>query len=105
MVLAWFFILAVIVQCGYAFFLFVRILYTEHDEELPANLRRHVSIIICARNEAENLAQNLPTILSQDYGDAAGKPLYEVVVVNDASTDDTAQVLKRWNCAIATSGI
>ena len=46
-----------------------------------------VSVIICARNEAENLRNNLPKILEQDY------PTFEVIVVNDASTDDTLKVL------------
>ncbi|HRI26583.1 MAG TPA: glycosyltransferase [Chitinophagales bacterium] len=47
-----------------------------------------VSIIICARNEAHNLQSNLPLVLEQDY------PCFEVVVVNDASNDQTKQVLE-----------
>ncbi len=47
-----------------------------------------VSIIICARNEEENLRQNLPAILEQDY------PNYEVIVVNDRSTDKTEDILE-----------
>lgn len=54
-----------------------------------------VSVIICARNEAANLQQNLPPILQQDYQDANGLPLFEVIVVNDQSTDDTLQVLEK----------
>lgn len=46
-----------------------------------------VSIVICARNEAQNLAKFLPRILSQNYR------LYEVIVVNDNSTDTTEEVL------------
>jgi cellulose synthase/poly-beta-1,6-N-acetylglucosamine synthase-like glycosyltransferase len=46
-----------------------------------------VSVIICARNEAENLRKNLPGFLTQDYKD------YEVVVVNDCSTDHTEDLL------------
>lgn len=46
-----------------------------------------VSVIICARNEADNLREFLPTILNQFY------PEFEVIVVNDASTDETAEVL------------
>jgi len=42
-----------------------------------------VSVIICARNEEGNLRRFLPLVLTQDYPD------YEVIVVNDASTDDT----------------
>lgn len=46
-----------------------------------------VSVIICARNEAENLRKYLKTVLEQDY------PSYEVIVVNDCSEDDTYRVL------------
>ncbi len=48
-----------------------------------------VSVIICARDEAENLEKNLPLILKQDYPD------YEVIVVNDCSDDNTEEVLTR----------
>lgn len=47
-----------------------------------------VSVIICARDEAENLKKFLPFILSQEYPD------YEVIVVNDGSTDDTDILLR-----------
>ena len=47
-----------------------------------------VSIIICARNEEENLRANLPLILDQDYPD------YEVLVVDDASSDGTEELLQ-----------
>ncbi len=46
-----------------------------------------VSVIIAAKNEAENLQKFLPDILQQDY------PEFEVIVVNDASNDDTDDVL------------
>ncbi|BAO76296.1 glycosyltransferase [Winogradskyella sp. PG-2] len=47
-----------------------------------------ISIIICAKNEAENLKKNLPFILNQDYS------TFEVVLVNDSSWDDTLDVMK-----------
>lgn len=47
-----------------------------------------VSVVICAKNEGENLKANLPFYLSQDY------PNFEVVVVNDASDDDSYYLLK-----------
>ena len=46
-----------------------------------------VSIIICARNEAENLKKFLPAILEQDY------PEFEVIVVNDCSEDNSYLIL------------
>lgn len=48
-----------------------------------------VSVIICAKNEAENLQKFLPSVLTQDYPD------YQVVVVNDCSEDDSEMVLAR----------
>jgi len=85
-----------IVQCGYAFYFFSRILFIPRQTAiLPQNERKQVSIIICAKNEAHNLKKNLPAILSQRYMNDAGKPLYEVIVVNDGSTDDTMAVLQQ----------
>ena len=54
-------------------------------KELPG-----ISIIITAKNEAENLRINLPSILNQDY------PNFQVVVVNNASTDSTNDVLSSF---------
>lgn len=49
-----------------------------------------VSVIICAKNEAENLRKFLPLVLEQDYPD------YEVIVIDDASDDDTQQILNNF---------
>lgn len=49
-----------------------------------------VSVIISGRNESQNLSAYLPSILEQNY------PEYEVIFVNDASTDDTEDILKRF---------
>lgn len=46
-----------------------------------------VSVVICAKNEEQNLKKFLPAILEQDY------PEFEVVVVNDHSSDETSEVL------------
>lgn len=46
-----------------------------------------LSVILYARNEADNLRKILPSILEQDY------PQFEVIVINDASTDETEDVL------------
>ncbi|PTX42109.1 hypothetical protein C8P64_2525 [Christiangramia gaetbulicola] len=47
-----------------------------------------VSVIICAKNEEENLKNFLPAILEQDY------PEFEVIVINDASTDGTLEIIE-----------
>lgn len=48
-----------------------------------------VSVIVCARDEDENLARNLPGLLVQSYPST-----YEVVVVNDNSLDDSKYILQ-----------
>ncbi len=49
-----------------------------------------VSVIICARNEAENLQNFLPSVLQQDYPD------FEVIVVNDCSEDNSYEILGEY---------
>jgi hypothetical protein len=46
-----------------------------------------VSVVICATNECANLTKNLPLILAQDY------PAFDVIVINDCSTDKTEDML------------
>lgn len=57
--------------------------WSNPKQPLPA-----VSIVVCARNEAQHLRQHLPLLAAQEYGGD-----FEIVVVNDASSDETAQVL------------
>lgn len=49
-----------------------------------------VSVIICAKNEAENLQKFLPSIISQSY------PEFEIVLINDASKDKTQKVMESF---------
>ena len=48
-----------------------------------------VTVIITTRDQEAILAKQLPLILEQDYPD------FQVVVVNDASSDDTDELLKK----------
>jgi chlorobactene glucosyltransferase len=49
-----------------------------------------VSIVVPARNEERNLPRLLPTLLAQHY------PAFEVIVVDDQSTDATSRILVEW---------
>ncbi|MBK7669609.1 MAG: glycosyltransferase [Sphingobacteriaceae bacterium] len=56
----------------------------------PSTTAEPVSVIICARNEDENLTEFLPKILTQEY------PEFEVIVVNDCSWDNTDTVIDEY---------
>ncbi|MES2828119.1 MAG: glycosyltransferase [Bacteroidota bacterium] len=53
-------------------------------------VKQPVSVIVCARNEVQNLTEYLPLILTQNYPD------YEVIVVNDRSWDGTDELLEEF---------
>jgi cellulose synthase/poly-beta-1,6-N-acetylglucosamine synthase-like glycosyltransferase len=85
-----------ILFAGFALFAFLQLLMVlffysriafmreTRNDESPS---KGVSVILAARNEAENLLQNLPLLLEQDH------PNFEVIVVNHQSTDDTFYLL------------
>ena len=87
------FLISIVIQCGYALYFFTRIFHFPKQELQHVFAHRPVSIIICAKNEARNLERYLPAVLAQRYANEAGKLMYEVIVVNDASDDDTESVL------------
>lgn len=71
-------------------FLFYAVFYFPfifRKKKQPEQVKKPVSVIICAKNEEENLRKNLPLILNQDY------PEFEVIVVNDGSSDNTEEFL------------
>ena len=84
------FALMIVIQLGYYLFVYLRVVLCKEKSVAPSNGMPPVSIIICARNESENLTLNLPSLLEQDY------PSYEVIVVNDCSEDNTEQVLAEF---------
>lgn len=50
-----------------------------------------ISVIIAARNEEQNLPRLLRSLSQLDY------PGYEIIIVNDHSTDGSAALLDSWN--------
>jgi glycosyltransferase involved in cell wall biosynthesis len=63
-----------------------------YEEKPKASSQTHpVSVIICARDEAANLAKNLPGALVQQY-----HTTHEVIVVDDNSYDDSKYLLEEF---------
>ena len=79
-----------LLQLYYIFVVHKR-LATYKESEPPVPVDHPLSVIICARNEEENLKKNLPSVLGQDHGN------FEVVVVNDCSADDSQYVLRDFS--------
>jgi poly-beta-1,6-N-acetyl-D-glucosamine synthase len=79
---------AAAIQLFYYYFFYLPV-YLKKFTNTKSN-GQPVSIIICARNEAENLQKFLPSVLEQDYPD------YEVIVVNDCSEDNSYEILGKY---------
>lgn len=78
-----------LVQLYFSLFIHLKLAIFKVDE-LPLDISKPLSVVICARNEAENLLKYLPAVLNQNYQN------YEVIVVNDRSWDNTADVLSAF---------
>lgn len=82
------FFVIVIIQLFYYIFLFGK--FSFYKPNKTANKNVPVSVIICARNEADNLKSNLESVLKQNYVN------FEVIAVNDASTDASLTILRSF---------
>jgi len=82
------FIVIVLIQVIFYSVFFGKFAFFKHKKESQKNIA--VSVLICAKNEAENLQNFLPSILSQDY------PNFEIVLINDASNDNTLEIMQTY---------
>ena len=79
------FVITFLIQSVYYLVVYIQLALFSPPEKRKK--RRGISVVICAKNEAHNLENFLPKVLTQDY------PEYEVIVVNDCSTDHTEDLL------------
>jgi len=82
-------IAVVIIQVVFYVFFFGKFAFSRQKKVTPKNIA--VSVIICAKNEAENLKRFLPSIIEQDY------PNFEIVLINDSSKDETLDVIHHFS--------
>jgi len=52
----------------------------------------HVSVVIAVRNESSNIQKLLKQIINQDYNSS----LFEIIIINDHSTDNTLKLINEF---------
>ena len=78
------------IQLFYYLFFFSRLAFHKPTRK-NVSQTHPVSVIICARDEAANLAKNLPGALVQKYATT-----HEVIVINDNSFDESKYILDEY---------
>lgn len=80
--LLYLFVICCFYQVVYQLVLIIAIISKKNSiHHASSNIQHSVSVVICAKNDAENLQKNLPFILEQNY------PNFEVIVVDDGSDE------------------
>lgn len=74
----------------YTFLIYGRLAFFKNKPTLNDASLPPVSIILAARNESDNLFENLPYLMQQVY------PEFEVIVINNQSIDDSAYLLSAY---------
>lgn len=80
-------------MCYYFFFYgfaFAKTSKPKISSQKPHTHLPPISVIVCAKNEAENLKKHIPKLLEQDY------PEFQLILINDASSDDTDDVMEHF---------
>ena len=82
------FAVIVFIQFIYYIFIFGKFSFGKPIEATPKKLP--ISIIVCAKNEAENIKKYFSHLVTQNYPD------YEIVLIDDASSDDTLELFESY---------
>lgn len=88
MVLLYVFGAVALINCVY-YILFSKFSFSKPSEKKTSE-NYPVSLIVCAKNEAENLQKHIPLWQKQHY------PNFEIILINDASIDETLEVMEAF---------
>jgi len=80
------FLVALLLQLVYIWVVFGKTAFYKKKKQ-PDGKREPVSVIVCSRDSLHYLTELIPVLIDQDYPD------YEVVIVNNCSTDETQMFL------------
>lgn len=78
----------VVVQLVYYIGIYSRFAFAKPQVATPKRIP--ISVIVCAKNEAEKVKQFVPLLAEQDYPD------FEIVLIDDASSDETLDLFEAF---------
>jgi glycosyltransferase involved in cell wall biosynthesis len=84
----YFFIFIVVVQISYYLVVFGKFAFAKAQKVTAKRIP--ISVIVCAKNEEENVANYIPLLAEQNYPD------FEIVLIDDASSDNTLAVFEEF---------
>lgn len=87
-ILLYVFIGIVILQFIYYIGVFGKFSFAKLQNNTPKRIP--VSVIVCAKNEAENIQKFVPLLLEQNYPD------FELVLIDDSSSDNTLELFEAF---------
>ncbi len=84
----YFFIAVVVIQLFYYLIVFGKFSFSKVQEIEAKNIP--ISVIVCAKNEEENVIKYIPLLIEQNYPD------FEIVLIDDASSDNTLDIFEEF---------
>ncbi|MBC8414944.1 MAG: glycosyltransferase [Candidatus Cloacimonetes bacterium] len=86
-------IIALFSLCFYLYYLMLFIKGLRTSQDSNSTRRPGVTVVIAARNEERNITHLLTALVNQNYP----TELFEIIVANDGSSDDTAKVVEQFS--------
>ncbi|KVV15954.1 glycosyltransferase [Flavobacterium sp. TAB 87] len=87
-IIFFFFIAIVVIQLSYYLGIFAKFSFAKPQNFTSKKIS--VSVIVCAKNEEENVKKYIPILAEQNYPD------FEIVLIDDASSDETLEVFEEF---------
>ncbi|MES2543778.1 MAG: glycosyltransferase [Bacteroidota bacterium] len=82
------FIAIVVAQLFYYTIVFGKFAFSKVTKSTPKKIP--ISVIVCAKNEEQNVAQFIPLLAQQNY------PNFEIILIDDASSDETLDIFEEF---------
>lgn len=88
LILLYIFIGLAVIQLAYYLGVFGQFAFAKAQQITPKRIP--ISVIVCAKNEEENVVKYIPLLAEQNYPD------FEIVLIDDASGDNTLEIFEQF---------